>query len=57
MINLEYHKGNQCSRKEILCQEGYCSSCIIFWQTPMFIPKLTNINTEKELVKLEKVPA
>jgi hypothetical protein len=56
MISLEYHKGSQCSRKEILCQEGYCSSCVIFSQTPTFIPKLTNVNTEKESIRLQKVP-
>jgi hypothetical protein len=56
MTNFEYHKGHQCSRKEILCQEGYCSSCVIFTQTPTFIPKRTNLNTEKEPAKLQTVP-
>jgi hypothetical protein len=51
MINLEYHKGSQCLRKEILCQEGYCSSCAIY-QSPTFSPKPINVNTGKEPNKL-----
>jgi hypothetical protein len=30
MVNLEYHKGQLCSYGPILCQEGFCSECIIF---------------------------
>ena len=29
MLNLEYHKGQPCVFKPILCQEGFCSECII----------------------------
>jgi hypothetical protein len=29
MLNLEYHKGQPCVFKPLLCQEGYCSECII----------------------------
>jgi hypothetical protein len=29
MLNLEYHKGDLCVSKPILCQEGFCSECII----------------------------
>jgi hypothetical protein len=29
MINLEYHKGQTCKFKPILCQEGFCSDCYI----------------------------
>jgi len=30
MINLQYHKGQACNIKPILCQEGYCSECFIY---------------------------
>ncbi len=28
-MNHEYHKGDPCVYKPILCQEGYCSGCAI----------------------------
>ena len=42
MVNLEYHKGELCAHSAILCQEGFCSECIIFLEkrqkaTPRFI--------------------
>ena len=27
---LQYHKGNLCLYKSIICQEGYCSGCFIY---------------------------
>jgi hypothetical protein len=30
MVNPEYHKGQSCAYREILCQEGFCSECIIY---------------------------
>jgi hypothetical protein len=30
MINLQYHKGQACKIKPVLCQEGYCSECFIY---------------------------
>ncbi len=30
MLNLEYHKGEPCVYKAVLCQEGYCSECAIY---------------------------
>jgi len=27
----EYHKGETCKYLMILCQEGYCSDCEIYW--------------------------
>jgi len=29
LVNLEYHKGELCVHSSVLCQEGYCSECII----------------------------
>ena len=29
MLNLEYHKGQPCVFKPLLCQEGFCNECII----------------------------
>ena len=29
-MNLEYHKGYPCVYETILCQEGYCSNCVIY---------------------------
>ena len=53
MISMEYHKGAQCLRKEILCQEGYCSTCVIFSQTPTFTPRPNSKNAEKEPINEE----
>ncbi len=41
MVNLEYHKGEFCAYGSVLCQEGYCSECIIYFErdqrvTPRF---------------------
>ncbi len=33
MINLEYHKGEICSLKPTLCQEGYCCDCLIYQES------------------------
>jgi hypothetical protein len=30
MINLEYHKGQQCVHRNLYCQEGYCSECQVY---------------------------
>jgi hypothetical protein len=30
MLNTQYHKGRRCMHEVILCQEGYCSECIIY---------------------------
>jgi hypothetical protein len=30
MQNLEYHKGQICNFKPIMCQEGFCSECLIY---------------------------
>jgi hypothetical protein len=34
MINSQYHKGELCKIKLVLCQEGYCGHCHIYeeWQ-------------------------
>lgn len=32
MINLAYHKGEFCQINSILCQEGYCSECMIYME-------------------------
>ena len=32
MLNLEFHKGQPCVYKSLLCQEGYCSECIICFE-------------------------
>ena len=29
VLNLEYHKGELCGYTSALCQEGFCSECII----------------------------
>jgi len=31
-MDLEYHKGRTCKYKPIICQEGYCSECAIYYQ-------------------------
>lgn len=30
MTNQEYHKGESCLFSSVLCQEGYCSGCMIY---------------------------
>lgn len=30
MINEDFHKGERCIFSTEMCQEGYCSECIIF---------------------------
>lgn len=30
VLNLEYHKGELCTINSKLCQEGFCSECIIY---------------------------
>jgi hypothetical protein len=30
MINEDFHKGERCLFSAQMCQEGYCSECIIF---------------------------
>jgi len=30
VVNLEYHKGELCAYNSVLCQEGFCSECIIY---------------------------
>ena len=30
MLGLDYKKGQICSREPIICQEGYCSECLIY---------------------------
>jgi hypothetical protein len=30
MTNQEYHKGESCLFNSVLCQEGYCSGCMIY---------------------------
>jgi hypothetical protein len=30
MSEFDYHKGQTCSREPIICQEGFCSDCIIY---------------------------
>jgi len=61
MINLEYHKGRPCPRKEITCQEGYCSGCVIYLNKSSlirpFTSKHTNLQFDKRLRELREVPA
>ncbi len=35
MISLEYHKGQLCRFKPLLCQEGFCAECIISREQPL----------------------
>jgi hypothetical protein len=30
MIDLQYHKGENCHIQSTFCQEGYCCDCIIY---------------------------
>ncbi len=30
MVKFEYHKGQECVFKPLLCQEGFCSDCFIY---------------------------
>lgn len=32
-VNLDYYKGQYCVYKPILCQEGYCSECAIYYSS------------------------
>jgi hypothetical protein len=34
MLNLEYHKGQPCMFSASVCQEGFCSECIISIERP-----------------------
>ena len=31
-MNMEYHKGYPCVYKPILCQEGFCSNCAVYFE-------------------------
>jgi hypothetical protein len=57
MGNIQYHKGQGCIVKPVLCQEGYCSECYIYqskfsrieltnrglWRSVETNPKLTGL--------------
>lgn len=48
MLNLEYHKGQPCVFKPLLCQEGFCCECIIYLEqsSSMMKPPFTEENTQ-----------
>jgi hypothetical protein len=49
MLNLEYHKGELCVLRPMLCQEGLCSGCIIYLeQSSQLNPSFSEEN--KQLV-------
>jgi hypothetical protein len=54
MLNLEYHKGQPCVFKPLLCQEGFCSECIIcIEQSSSITPSI--IEENKQFVFKSKV--
>lgn len=40
MVNVGSQKGKSCLYKDILCQEGYCSECMIYLESTFIIPPL-----------------
>jgi len=50
---LEYHKGQPCVYKPILCQEGYCSECDIYYQSLLHSELATKGTDEKNLIKVK----
>lgn len=44
MINQEYHKGEGCLFSSILCQEGYCSDCMLY------LEKITSFETTQNQI-------
>jgi hypothetical protein len=47
MINLEYHKGQPCVNKPLMCQEGICSGCMInLGQSSPMIPLILGENKQ-----------
>ena len=54
MVNIEYHKGQLCSFKPLLCQEGFCAECIIshehhLQKTPTFVKENTQITSKTKI--------
>ena len=51
MLNLEYHKGQLCAYKPLLCQEGFCSECIIYVERSLpTVPTFVEGNRQPEFI-------
>lgn len=50
---LEYHKGQPCVYKPILCQEGYCFKCAIFYQSSLSSQLVDEDPDEKNWIKVK----
>jgi hypothetical protein len=50
MVNIEYHKDKLCPIRLIICQEGYCSNCMIYLNENLFnIDSVISKNHKKGL--------
>ena len=52
---LEYHKGQPCVYKPILCQEGYCSECGVYYRSLLHSESLNEDDDEKNLSKVKNL--
>jgi hypothetical protein len=50
----EYHKGQLCIHKFILCQEGFCSECAIHYQYQQHNKPVDEELDPKKLVKARR---
>jgi hypothetical protein len=56
MVNFEYHKGQCCSYKDITCQEGYCSECLIYVNFKLCMESLYLRGNNLHINKVKKAP-
>jgi|WetSurMetagenome_2_1015567.scaffolds.fasta_scaffold97025_2 hypothetical protein len=59
MLYLDNHKGHSCVFKAILCQEGFCSNCAIYFEEksslkPLFVDDLRLVKRNKEINRNSK---
>lgn len=50
----EYHKGQLCIHKFMLCQEGFCSECSIHYQYKQYKTPVEEELNPKNLVKAKR---
>ena len=50
---LGYHKGHPCIYKPILCQEGYCSECNVYYQSLLHSESVREDTADKNLRKIK----
>ena len=50
---LEYHKGQPCVKEPILCQEGYCFKCGIYYQISLHSKSVDEYPDKKNLIEVK----